>query len=144
MGGIVLIQPEEVLEVEPNESNQLEKRKPTEIIVDIAILRELIKDPDFRIDITEEEINDKAKGDFLSKTITFLQVSWFIAQCIARFVQRLGVTQLEIVTLALASLNGMLYFFWSSKPLGLQVPIKIKSRRKVDVDRESYVYGVSS
>lgn len=140
MGGIVLVQPEE--EVESAEPPN--KRKHREIIVDIAMFKELIKDPDFRINITEEELNDKAKGDFLSKSIAFLQVSWFIAQCIARFVQRLGVTELEVLTLALASVNGIMYFFWSTKPLGLQVPIRIKSMRKVDVDRDGYANGVSS
>jgi len=36
----------------------------------------------------------------------------------------LTLTELELVTLALASLNAITYVFWWHKPLGVQVPIK--------------------
>lgn len=145
MGGIILIQPEEGMADRPDdgESAQLAKRKPTETIVDIPMFKELVKDPNFEINITEEEINDKAKGDFLSKSIACLRVFWFITECIARFAQGLGVTQLEVVTLALASLNGIMYFFWSSKPLGLQVPVRIISQRKVISENKGSANGVN-
>jgi hypothetical protein len=140
MGGIVLLHPDDAQDTkDADESAQTDDRKLMETIVDIDMLKELVKDPDFKIDITEEEINDKAKGDFLSKTIAFLQVSWFITQCIARFVQKLGVTELEVVTLALASMNLLMYFFWSSKPLGLQVPVRMRYGRRVIVERNETV-----
>ena len=65
------------------------------------MLKEFVKpeDPTFNITITAKEIEDKAKGDFLSKTT--VQVTWFIIQVILRFVQNLAVTGLEIVRLAL-------------------------------------------
>ena len=34
-------------------------------------------------------------------------------------------TELELVTLALASLNGVMYYFWWDKPLGVNEPIKV-------------------
>jgi len=34
-------------------------------------------------------------------------------------------TELELVTLAIASLNGVMYYFWWDKPLGVHEPIKI-------------------
>jgi hypothetical protein len=75
--------------------------------------------------ITAAEINDKARGDFLSKAIAILQTIWFIAQCIARGKQGLALTELELVTVALASLNGVMYYFWWDKPLGVNEPIKV-------------------
>ena len=97
-----------------------------EVILDYNLLQTLIaKNPNFEILIPENEIEDKAKGDFLTKIIAVVQVSWFVAQCVARFVKGLAVTELEIVTLALASLNGVTCALWWSKPLGLRVPFKV-------------------
>ena len=56
-------------------------------------------------DITEKEIRDKSKGDVLSKSLVILQTGWFIMQCIARAVEHLPVTELELVTVAFATLN---------------------------------------
>jgi len=75
--------------------------------------------------ISEEYIKDRSKGDILSKLIAILQTTWFILQCIARGQQKLTLTELELVTLALASLNAITYVFWWHKPLGVQVPIRI-------------------
>jgi len=75
--------------------------------------------------ITAAEIQDKARGDFLSKAIVILQSLWFIVQCMARGKQGLALTELELVTLALASLNGVMYYFWWDKPLGIKEPIKV-------------------
>ena len=77
--------------------------------------------------ITAAEIHDEGRGDFLSKAITIviLQSIWFITQCIARGVEGIALTELELVTLALASLNGLMYYFWWDKPLGVKEPIKL-------------------
>src|SRR5260221_1970074 len=75
--------------------------------------------------ISEENIKDRSKSDILSKLIAITQTTWFILQCIARGQQRLTLTELELVTLALASLNAITYVFWWHKPLGVQVPIGI-------------------
>src|SRR6266540_6176813 len=80
--------------------------------------------------ITAAEICDKARGDFLSTAIVILQMLWFIIQCIARSKQGLALTELELVTLALASLNGVVYFLWWNKPLGVNEPVKLYRRGK--------------
>ena|SRR5438309_1047098 len=66
--------------------------------------------------ITAAEIHDKARGDFLSKTIVILQSLWFTVQCISRGKQGFALTELEVVTLALVSLNTVIYYFWWDKP----------------------------
>jgi len=75
--------------------------------------------------ITAAEIQDKARGDFLSKMIVILQSLWFIVQCTSRGKQGFALTELELVTLALVSLNAVIYYFWWDKPLGIKVPIKL-------------------
>ena len=76
--------------------------------------------------ITEDEIADRSKGDYLSKTIVLLQTTWFIAQCIARGVYGLAVTELEVVTLAFATLTGVIYYFWWDKPLDVRCSIPVQ------------------
>ena len=108
------------------------------------MLRELVKDEqlNFRISITDTEIKDKSKGDALSVTIFVAQTSWFVLQCLVRFVIGLGVTQLELATAALASLNVITQLLWWKKPLGVKVPIYVTlSRRLRPVERNA---GVST
>ncbi|KAF9473981.1 hypothetical protein BDN70DRAFT_885346 [Pholiota conissans] len=73
--------------------------------------------------ITEEDIQDRSKGDIISKTLIILQTTWFIVQCIARWSQQLPVTELEIVTLGFAMLNGITYAFWWNKPQNVGRPV---------------------
>src|SRR6266498_2298247 len=88
--------------------------------------KELIKDPNFEFPtITAAEIKDRSKGDGLSKTIAIFQTSWFITQCFARYFQGLALTELELVTLAMASLNAITFVFWWGKPLGVQFPVNV-------------------
>lgn len=96
--------------------------------------KELLQNPDCEFPtITAAEIKDRSKGDALSKLIAILQTTCFILQCIARGQQRLALTELELVTLALASLNAVTYTFWWHKPLGVQDPIRIYLRGKTEV-----------
>ena len=76
--------------------------------------------------ITEDEIADRSKGDSLSKTIVLIQTTWFIAQCIARGVYGLDVTELEVVTLAFATLTGIIYYYWWDKPLDVRCSIPVQ------------------
>jgi len=87
-------------------------------------------------DITEADIQDRSKGDVLFKIITILQTTWFIIQCIARGQQHLALTELELVTLALASLNWATFAFWWYKPLGVQEPVRVYVKRKVEDPRK--------
>ncbi|KAF8647494.1 hypothetical protein AX16_006699 [Volvariella volvacea WC 439] len=66
--------------------------------------------------IPEEDINDRNKRDYLSKALVIAQTTWFLVQCLARRIQGLGLTGLELVTLAYAVLNWLTYFLWWDKP----------------------------
>ena len=74
---------------------------------------------------TEEEIEDKAKSSWLAKSLILLQTSWFVTQCIARGFKHLPLTHLEIVTLAYAAMNFLIYLFWWNKPLNVNRPVRV-------------------
>ena len=75
--------------------------------------------------ITEEEIEDRSKSDGFSKTIALGQTLWFVAQCITRRAQHLDLTLVELLTLSLAVLNGLMYFLWWNKPLDVRCPVRV-------------------
>ena len=74
---------------------------------------------------TEEEIQDKAKSNSFAKSLVLFQTSWFIMQCIARGIEHLPVTHLEIVTLAYAAVNFAIYLFWWYKPHNVNRPVRV-------------------
>ncbi|KAI9771735.1 MAG: hypothetical protein M1839_002749 [Geoglossum umbratile] len=67
--------------------------------------------------ITQREIWDKSKADKFAKTITGLQTLWLMTQIIARAIQRLPVTPLELSTLSIVCCSLTTLYFWLSKPL---------------------------
>ena len=75
--------------------------------------------------VTEEEIEDRSKADAFSKTIALGQTLWFVAQCIARRAQHLDLTLVELSTLSLAVLNGLMYYLWWNKSLDVRCPIPV-------------------
>ncbi|KAG2343518.1 hypothetical protein BDR05DRAFT_301529 [Suillus weaverae] len=72
--------------------------------------------------ITEAEIKDRSKGDILSKWVAIMQLGWFVIQLIARYIQKLPVTLLEIDTLGVAALTCISYGLWLNKPKNVQLP----------------------
>jgi hypothetical protein len=79
--------------------------------------------------ITEEEIEDKSKGNTLSKGLVLLQTGWFSLQCISRLVRHLPLTVLELETVGFAVLSLVSYVLWWHKPLDVQCafPVRIQS-----------------
>jgi hypothetical protein len=79
--------------------------------------------------LIDADIQDKSKGGFLSKGFAVVQTSWFVLQCVARGVERLPVTELEVTTFAFAALNIAIYILWWNKPLAVERPIYVCKRR---------------
>ncbi|KAG2356741.1 hypothetical protein BDR07DRAFT_1363915 [Suillus spraguei] len=67
-------------------------------------------------DITEADIEDRSKGDLLSKFAAIFQLLWFVIQIFARYAKNLPVTLLEIDTLAIAVVACISYLLWLKKP----------------------------
>ncbi|KAG1848976.1 hypothetical protein DFJ58DRAFT_914955 [Suillus subalutaceus] len=72
--------------------------------------------------ITEAEIKDRSKSDLLSKWVAILQLVWFVIQLIARYIQKLPVTLLEIDTLGVAAMTCISYGLWLDKPKDVRLP----------------------
>ena len=87
----------------------------------------------YRILVTESEILDKSKSDPLGKLFTVLQTTWFIAQYLERWVAHQPRTQLEVMTLAYAALNILVYALWWDKPLNVREVIDIGGRASASV-----------
>ncbi|CAA7266138.1 unnamed protein product [Cyclocybe aegerita] len=75
--------------------------------------------------LTQADIEDKSKADGLTKAIAILQTTWFLAQCVARITKQLQLAEVEVVTLALASLNAVVYILWWEKPMDVRRPFYI-------------------
>jgi hypothetical protein len=87
-------------------------------------------------EITENEIQDRSKGDGLTKGLVVIHTSWFILQCIARGVEHLPITEFEIMTLAFAVLNFATYGLWWHKPLNVRYPVHVLQKENSDNGRE--------
>jgi hypothetical protein len=88
-----------------------------------AIL-ELAKDGLF-LPMKKQSIRDKSKADFLAKGLVLCQVSFLIIQLIARKVQNLPVTLLEIHTSVHVVCALAMYCAWLGKPLDIQDPTRV-------------------
>jgi hypothetical protein len=75
--------------------------------------------------IIEADIEDRSKGDALSKGIAILQLLWFILQLVAQYIQNLLITLLELDTPALAALAGIAYGLWWKKPKDIRCPYAV-------------------
>ncbi|KAI9507069.1 hypothetical protein F5148DRAFT_999850 [Russula earlei] len=82
--------------------------------------------------IAKAEIEDRSKGDAVSKTLVVMQTVWFVMQCIARGVQGLPVTELELVTVAFATLNLVMYLLWWDKPLNVRCGVRVYKKRQTE------------
>lgn len=75
--------------------------------------------------IRDYQILDRSKGDEITKGLALLQTSWFMAQCIARRIQGLPLTELELITIAFSSLNFVIYAVWWHKPIDVRYPVRL-------------------
>ncbi|KAK7022781.1 hypothetical protein VNI00_016952 [Paramarasmius palmivorus] len=87
------------------------------------------------ITLTEDEIKDNlSHSDVITKSIAVIQTIWFIMQVIARAVDGLAITELEIITVGFAILNFGTYFLWWNKPLRVRHPVRVYWRqREMDI-----------
>ncbi|CAK5284125.1 unnamed protein product [Mycena citricolor] len=76
--------------------------------------------------VKSSDIRDKSKGDAFSKGVVLAQCAWFTTQCIARLVQQIPVTELEVATLGFAVVNFFVWLLWWRKPLDVQEAIELE------------------
>ncbi|KAF7984846.1 hypothetical protein HWV62_10799 [Athelia sp. TMB] len=101
---------------------------------------------------TTEELANQSKGDALSKGVAILQTLWFVMQCIARRIEHLPVTSLEVMTLAYTVITVAMYLVWWDKPLNISCAVRVPEEEvdedEVDEDKSvwqrifAYVMGM--
>lgn len=72
-----------------------------------------------------QEIMDKSKADAVVKGLVCLQACWLLLQCIARAIQHLPLTTLELSTMAYVFFTAIVYASLWHKPLDVRVPTTI-------------------
>ncbi|KAL9094376.1 MAG: hypothetical protein Q9165_003226 [Trypethelium subeluteriae] len=73
-------------------------------------------------DLSEDEIEDRSKSDFLVEAIAIVQLLWFCIQLLGRVVKNLAITQFEIFTFAFATCSSLTYLLQLQKPKDITRP----------------------
>jgi len=61
-----------------------------------------------------------------------LQAIWFTTQCLSRLIKGLVITQLEVMTLVIVLMNGLILIFTYQKPLDTRYPVQINTKFELD------------
>ncbi|KAL5404263.1 hypothetical protein PMIN03_009303 [Paraphaeosphaeria minitans] len=77
--------------------------------------------------ITKKEVWDKSKQDTFTKLVTAFQGGYLIIQCIARVIQGLAITTLELSAVAIVVCSLMFSYAWLHKPADVQTPVHLTS-----------------
>lgn len=78
-------------------------------------------------EMSDNEILDKSKADWLAKGLVILQVSWMMLQCISRKAAGYPLAPLEVHTLVHAACAAVMYLIWFQKPLDVRKPTIINT-----------------
>jgi squalene monooxygenase len=77
-------------------------------------------------DISRDNIWDRSKADHFAKCVALIQVGWVLFQIIARHIQQLPVTPLEVFIVAFIVPSVVTAYFWASKPQNVAEPTVIR------------------
>ncbi|KAK8118164.1 uncharacterized protein PG998_006445 [Apiospora kogelbergensis] len=80
-------------------------------------------------EITNDELADKGKGDYIAKVLAIVQVLWLILQLSVRAGAKKSSSPLEIATLAFALLASITYIILFDHPQDITTPIRIHISR---------------
>lgn len=70
-------------------------------------------------------------ADKFAKAIAVFQILWFLAQMVARGIQRLPITLLELATITIITCTGATFFFWFHKPLNVEIPTALTTNATI-------------
>jgi len=75
--------------------------------------------------IEKAVISDKNKRDSLTRVLTVCQILWFSINCMARLVNGIGLTTMELSVVAFLFCGLGTYACWARKPMDVITPIKL-------------------
>ncbi|KUJ07719.1 uncharacterized protein LY89DRAFT_691455 [Mollisia scopiformis] len=96
--------------------------------------------------ISSDDITAVDKADGFARLITLIQICWFSLQCIGRGIQHIGLSPLELTTIAFILCTLHDYFFWYYKPLDplrpeiLPMEISMKEICEKEEARQTYIF----
>jgi hypothetical protein len=91
--------------------------------------------------LSDEEIEDHSKANWLVKGFASIQIVWFVVQLIARWAQGLSVSTLELFTLGIVFCAILIFVAYWEKPYEIQIPITLHATNDIamDVAMENHV-----
>ncbi|KAL9106809.1 MAG: hypothetical protein Q9227_008231 [Pyrenula ochraceoflavens] len=94
--------------------------------VNAAQLHHLLKNNYVKLPVVKKStIMDKNKAEALVRLLTIGQTVWFLINCVARAIQGLALSTLELSTLAFISSALGTVFTWLHKPMDVETPITL-------------------
>ena len=84
-------------------------------------------------EVPERMVEDKSKADTFAKLYVCVQAGWFLVQSMARLIQHLPLTLLEIHTLAHIFCAFSMYVLWMRKPYNAEYPTFLPDQRAIDL-----------
>lgn len=97
------------------------------IRIDSLVLIELIRDGIIEApELEDEDIDDRSKANWFTKFIALLQVTYFIAQLLARAIDQLPITTLELFTLGIVFCALVTYASFWQKPFDVNRPVVLR------------------
>jgi len=82
--------------------------------------------------ITISEIKERGSLHPTFAFLVILQAIWFITQCLSRLIKGLVITQLEVMTLVIVLMNGLILVFTYQKPLDARYPVQINTKFELE------------
>ncbi|KAL7276263.1 hypothetical protein RUND412_000770, partial [Rhizina undulata] len=84
--------------------------------------------------LNHEDIHYRSKTDLLGKILICIQTGWLVLQCIARKIEGLPISLLEIHTVIHVVCALAIYGFWTKKPLNVRNSTKVDKDSHIDAD----------
>jgi hypothetical protein len=81
--------------------------------------------------LSDAEISDRSKADWIVKSLAVLQILWFTTQLIGRWAQGLAVMTLELFTLSIVFCASVTYMANWEKPFDVQVPVVLQTKTSI-------------
>lgn len=88
--------------------------------------------------ISAEEVNDKNKGNWFTKSLALLQIGWFVIQLLARVAQHLETTPLELFTLGVVACTIISYMYWWAKPLDVNTSTPVSKGSSFEISKQRF------
>lgn len=86
--------------------------------------------------ISAEEVDDKSKGNWFTKSLALLQIGWFVVQLLSRVVQHLETTPLELFTLGVVACTIISYIHWWAKPLDVNTSTPVSKGSSFEISKQ--------